>query len=65
MKKIIADWSLGNKFREIKVYTYNYNQESITTYAKSTDLNEIEFSKNISHINNSEPTIIYKKVRLD
>ena len=65
VKKIVAVWNLGTKFREIKVYTYNYNGESITTYAKSTDLDEIEFSKSISHINDSESKTIYKKVRLD
>lgn len=64
MKKIIADWKLGTKFKEIKVYTYNYNEESITTYAKSTDLNEVEFSKTISHINSGNKTI-YKKMKVN
>ena len=64
MKKIIADWSLGTKFREIKVYTYNYNGESITTYAKSTDLNEVEFSKTISYINSGNKTI-YKRIEVN
>lgn len=63
VKKIIADWKLGTKFREIKVYTYNYNEESLTTYAKSTDGTEIEFSKTVSHINSGNKTI-YKIVEV-
>ncbi len=33
-KQIIDDWKLGNKFREILVFTFNYNEESLTRYGK-------------------------------
>lgn len=57
VKKIVADWSLGTKFRELKVYTYNYNEESITTYGKSYDGNMMEISKTVSHINSGKREI--------
>ena len=61
VKKIVADWSLGTKFREIKVYTYNYNEESITTYGKQSRNDILEFYKTVSHLQSGDKTI-YKKV---
>ena len=63
--KIVADWSLGTKFREIKVYTYNYNEESITSYGKEpTGNGTIEISKTVSHIQSGDKTI-YKTIEAD
>lgn len=57
-KKIVDDWSLGSKLREIKVYTYNYNEESITTYGKQSNGNgSIEIYKKVSHINSGDKEI--------
>jgi len=65
VKKIVADWSLGTKFREIKVYTYNYNEESITTYGRQPNENNmidiIDIYKTVSHIQSGDKTI-YKQV---
>lgn len=45
VKKIVADWSLGNKFRELIVYTYNYSRDEITKYNKQPNQGAIEISK--------------------
>ena len=64
VKKIVAEWSLGTKFKEIKVFTYNYNEESITTYGKQPNDGKIEIYKIVSHIQSGDKTI-YKQIEVD
>jgi len=67
VKKIVADWKIneGAKFREIKVYTYNYNEESITSYGKEARTNgNIIIYKTVSHIQSGDKTI-YKTIEAD
>ena len=52
MRKIIEDWKLGIKFREITVFTQNYNEESIIKYGKQpTGDGNIEIYKTVCYLN--------------
>ena len=57
-KKIVDDWTLGTKFRELLVFTYNYNEESLTRYGRKPDGNGgSQVYKQVAHLNYGEVQI--------